>query len=879
MVPAFGLIALHDKRVTGSWSTLPYALCRYEYGVPCTFMFQANPVPHRQLTREQKIGYDVQSFVHGENTDTIATFLKRLAGRVRFYRFFFLPPLYLALPAFFWSFRDPRMRYVFFVLLMFCIGTNVYPYFYAHYVAGVTCLFLLVTVASLENLRRLTIAHHLVGPDAVRVILLLCGAHFVFWYGVQLSSNQQFAKDLEQYESWDEVNHGDLDGRIGVNNQLAQAPGKQLVFVRYWPKHAITEWVYNGADIDRQAVVFARDLGAIENQKLKTTIQIETHGCWSRMPARPSCRDINPVEPERPTAVPETKPDSQETSDSEIRGRQIVGLLGTFDPVKNPIGFGAGDFIEFTVAFFLVALVLAWRPLIEPYGRRFSLKTRWCMLALAAAPVALRLALLAHHPIPTPDIYDEFGHLFVADTLLHFRLANPAHAMHRFFETFFILQEPTYSSIYPIGQGVMLAIGRVLSGFPWTGVLLATSAFAALCYWMLRGWTTPAWALAGGVLAVIEFGPLNQWMNSYWGGALAAAAGCLVFGALPRLAERARTRDAIILGAGLTIHLLTRPYESIFLGIAVLLFFVPALKQGLRAAPIVILAVIPAIGIMLLHDKSVTGHWTMLPYQLSQYEYGVPASLTFQPNPIPHRELTPQQQLEYKSQIAFRGTDRETIQSYLLRLEYRVRFYRFFFLAPLFLAIPAFCFAAAREFRYAWVLIAPLLFALGINFFPSFQLHYLGAATCLFVLISVAGLREISRWSPEAARLVLFLCAIQFVFWYGMHVFEGHDFARSMMRYEIWDSINHANPERRILVNQQLAQITGRVLVFVRYSPFHIFQDEWVYNEANIDSARVIWARDLGKEENDKLRALYPQREVLLLEPDAKPLRLSHYEP
>ena len=211
------------------------------------------------------------------------------------------------------------------------------------------------------------------------------------------------------------------------------------------------------------------------------------------------------------------------------------------------------------------------------------------MLSLAILPLGLRLALLAHHPVPTPNIYDEFGHLFVADTLRHFRFANPTHALHQFFETFFILQEPTYSSIYPIGQGAMLAIGKAISGYPWAGVLLSTAAFSALCYWMLRGWTTPAWALAGGVLSVVEFGPLNQWMNSYWGGMLAAAAGCLVFGALPRLAERVRTRDTILLGAGLAIHLLMRPYESLFLVVSVLLFAIPYRKTAMRAALIAML--------------------------------------------------------------------------------------------------------------------------------------------------------------------------------------------------------------------------------------------------------------------------------------------------
>jgi hypothetical protein len=168
-----------------------------------------------------------------------------------------------------------------------------------------------------------------------------------------------------------------------------------------------------------------------------------------------------------------------------------------------------------------------------------------------------------------------------------------------------------------------------------------------------------------------------------------------------------------------------------------------------------------------------------------------------------------------------------------------------------------------------------LLFALGINFFPAFQLHYLGAVTCLFVLVSVVGLQQISRLSPESARLILFLCLMHSVFWYGVHVFDSPE----ILRFETWDSINHTNPERRILVSRQLAEVPGRILVFVRYSPQHIFQNEWVYNEAEIDAARIIWARDLGPTENEKLRAHYFGRVALLLEPDANPPLLNPYSP
>lgn len=561
-----------------------------------------------------------------------------------------------------------------------------------------------------------------------------------------------------------------------------------------------------------------------------------------------------------------------------------AGLLSSFQPFQNPIGFGASDFIEFGLAALLLGLAAAWRPWIEPYGARLAGKTLWCLLLLAALPVVLRLALLPHHPLPTPDIYDEFSHLFLADTLRHFRFANPVHPFHRFFETFFILQEPTYSSIYPMGQGLVLAAGWTLAGSPWAGVLLSVAAFCALCYWMLRGWTTPGWALLGGFLAVIEFGPLNQWTNSYWGGAVPASAGCLVFGALPRLRAQGRTRDAVLLGLGLGIHALTRQFESIFLGIAVILFFLPELRRWSSARPLVrlagiaALALLPAILLTLAQNKQVTGSWTTLPEMLSQYQYGVPAALTFQPDPVPHRDLTPQQAMDYKMQLAFRGSAVETLGSYLLRLEYRVRYYRFFFLVPLYLALLVFL-PGVRQYRSAWIVLTAVIFALGVNFFPAFQFHYVAAIACLFLLMAVTGLSQLSR-SPQgafAARLLVFLCVAHFLFWYGIHLSDDSLISQSLRRYETWNSINHQNPERRIAVRTQLAQAPGRHLVFVRYSPRHIFQDEWVYNAADIDSSRVVWARDLGSEENEKLRRYFPGRTVWLLETDFPQPKLAPY--
>lgn len=527
------------------------------------------------------------------------------------------------------------------------------------------------------------------------------------------------------------------------------------------------------------------------------------------------------------------------------------------------------DFVELALAALLVFLALIWEPRLASHAIRLSERTGLCMLLLAILPIALRLALLPNHPVPAPDIYDEFSHLLLADTLRHFRFANPPHQLKQFFETFFILQEPTYSSIYPIGQGLSLAVGHAIFGTPWAGVLLATGAFCSLSYWMLKAWVTPGWALLGGALAVMEFGPLNQWTNNYWGGAVSSTAGCLVFGSLPRL-KNGRTRDALLLGLGLAIHLLTRPFESVFLGLAVVAYLGFNPRQYLKPA----LVVFPAIAIILIQNYQVTGSWTKLPYALSQEQYGVPAVLTFQPTPVVRRDLTPQQDLDYKMQSGFRGPGPETFGKFFTRLEYRVRYYRFFFLPPLYLALLAFL-VTLRKYREIWIALTLVIFALGTNFFPAFQFHYVAACACLFILVSILGLQQIGRFKGgvEGARILILLCVAHFGFWYTVHLFDSQD----LRTYETWNSISHRGPERRIEVNQELAGMKGPLLVFVEYYPNHPFQEEWVFNEADIDASRIVWARDLGPVENEKLRRYYPNRAAFLLEPDQRPPRLSPY--
>jgi hypothetical protein len=79
----------------------------------------------------------------------------------------------------------------------------------------------------------------------------------------------------------------------------------------------------------------------------------------------------------------------------------------------------------------------------------------------------------------------------------------------------------------------------------------------------------------------------------------------------------------------------------------------------------------------------------------------------------------------------------------------------------------------------------------------------------------------------------------------------------------------------QVLVN--LKRTGERHLIIVRYEPMHSPDEEWVYNGADIDSAPVVWAREMDAEQNRKLFTYFADRRVWLLEADATPRRLVPY--
>jgi hypothetical protein len=86
---------------------------------------------------------------------------------------------------------------------------------------------------------------------------------------------------------------------------------------------------------------------------------------------------------------------------------------------------------------------------------------------------------------------------------------------------------------------------------------------------------------------------------------------------------------------------------------------------------------------------------------------------------------------------------------------------------------------------------------------------------------------------------------------------------------------------RRAQVLKQLKQKDGKHLVIVSYGPRHSLHDEWVHNEADIDGAKVIFARAMNSTKDCQLAEYFKFHRKWVLEVDADETmpKLNPYPP
>jgi len=559
-----------------------------------------------------------------------------------------------------------------------------------------------------------------------------------------------------------------------------------------------------------------------------------------------------------------------------------------------------------TVAALVVALAFPevgsrWFEVCERAFLKLARRRLLAVLVVGLTALAARAALLPILHAPEPAVHDEFGYLLLADTFAHGRLTNPTHPMWVHFESFYIIWQPTYTTKFYPAQGLIMALGQVVLGNPFWGVWLSVGLMCAAVCWMLQGWLPPGWALLGGFLAVIRLGTFSYWANSYWGGAVAATGGALVLGALPRIKQSQRVRDALLMGVGFAILANSRPYEGLFLGLPVAVALTVR-TFGRKPNPLLSgewamawwkRVVAPLLLVLVLNGCAmgyyfwrVTGSPWRTPYLANERTYDPAPSFPWQllrPAPLYHHAVLRD---FYRLHATGQFQESRTITGFV-RMKLNVLMTLEFFYLGTVLTLPLLMALATVPYGLSWKDISPstrfLLFVCGaviagsmlpIYFFP----HYDAPIACaLLALVSQAMRHVRSRqwrgrpWGLFMTRAVPLVCVLMLV----IRVSASPLHPPSTWP-PTWSSPAPTNLDRATVL-AELENRPGRHLAIVRYGAGHDVHREWVYNRADIDHSKVIWARDMGPAQNKELIDYFHDRHAWLIEADETPPRLLPY--
>jgi hypothetical protein len=507
------------------------------------------------------------------------------------------------------------------------------------------------------------------------------------------------------------------------------------------------------------------------------------------------------------------------------------------------------------------------------------LDNRRSVLFVILVALVARALLLPIVGIPEPRINDEYSYLLMADTFAHGRLANPTPALSKHFETFHVNMNPTYHSVYPAAQGLLLALGQVLFHQPWIGVYLSTALMCGAVCWALQAFVPPVWALIGGLLAVSRIGVFSYWMNSYWGGSVAALGGALALGAVVRLldgkhADSGRTKLACIFATALLILATSRPYEGLVFSLPLLGYFGYQMVRGGISGVQLRTILLPVAGIGMLgmvmigfYDHQTTGNAFEMPYVLNHRTYWpLPFFLWEKGNPdLPLTDPVFAQFMkvtaeEYKIEEAKSAAGLAEIESSRLLLNW------FFYVGPV-LTLPLFIGLLSSFSR------PPLRIAVWVAVFTAAAcalchynlLHYAAPATVVVYLLAAEGLRYVWEQRKRGEQVFVIAVCLAVV-------------VASLARQTGSSAMNtrFAFRNARSLVAQQLAGEPGEHMVLVSYDlERHYPGNELVHNGAEFSSERILWARSKGSENDLDLCQAYPGRTFWSVTTDDTKVTLS----
>lgn len=504
----------------------------------------------------------------------------------------------------------------------------------------------------------------------------------------------------------------------------------------------------------------------------------------------------------------------------------------------------------------------------------FAQRFAWPLaIALVAAVALVASALMGWRHGPVPSVHDEFGNLLIADTLLHWRLANPPPAIWQPFQSFHILVSPSYASKYPLGPGALLALGICCWGSPAAGIWLGAAFCAAAVTWAAAGCLPRRWAVMAGLLLALHPGAHHAWSLSYMNGWLTATAGALVAGSVLRLRKSTRVLDCILLGVGVGGLALTRPFEGLLFTLtsaALLLYWWRSIawhEQLLRVGRVALLSCLPvvaALGLIAAHNRATTGSALLMPYQLHEARYAVAPLNIFQKLKEPEMNRwsadVPQAFFDFHYGWSLSSyQERANFWGWLAGVAGSLDMVTGLWGCGLCLVATL---SLVRRGKAYWPIAAAIALALLVgSFVPWFFAHYFAPSLVWLVIITAAGWRmAITRYTGDRTRLRLCTLALLAV----QAVLMSVELSAANGRPYSW-------ADQRAEVGELLRNTGEHHLVLVRYEPGHNVHREWVFNDADLEHTPVLWARSWRDDLDQQLVRHYQGgRKIWLLEVDRR---------
>ncbi len=490
--------------------------------------------------------------------------------------------------------------------------------------------------------------------------------------------------------------------------------------------------------------------------------------------------------------------------------------------------------------------------------------SRAVLLVIATALLG-RALLLPLIGVPKPRINDEYSYLLMGDTFAHHRLTNPTPPSWQHFETFHVNLTPTYHSKYPVSQGLALAFGGVVFHQPWVGVYLSTALQCGAICWALQAFVPPPWAFLGGLLAVLRLALFSYWMNSYWGGSVAALGGAVALGAVVRLFDPGRTNRgrsglACAFAIALLILATSRPYEGFAYSIPLLAYFAyqsgrVAISGKMSLAAIVLPAMaigLAGVGLMGFYNKQTTGSPLLLPHLLNERTYSrLPILLLQKPksdfafrDPVFEKffKLT-EEEYEYqktKSLAGLIGVESERFGGDW-----------FFYVGPA-LSFPVLLgfLVSLKNQRLRIVVAVTCSTAIALAICIYTMPHYAAPVTVAVYIFAAEGLRYMWKQHKDGERAFVIAVCLTVA---GVSLTRQTGSAAMNAQF--------AYPDARKLIGQQLKDEPGKQVVLVSYDlDRHDPGNELVHNGADFQTEKILWARSKGQRSDAELCQAYPDR-------------------